>query len=473
MSFNPPSDIFNDANDNPLGYFNAHFSFDNSVSLTPSAVLLTLNLKVMQGAPSGSLDVFLHLADISTELDVSMASYIDYEADIITINAPLYGDVNGDGRIDSGDVTMLKYYIASSDRVLFREENPTFNLAAARVTGGDDATAADVALLQLWIATPAPDREFLRLGAVPRTKDESALLGDVNGDFVVSAADVTMLRRYIGATDKAAFMRQNSFIFANADMNGDGVVTAADVTLLRRYLTDINSGRAVLVLRKVYVDIDVYPEQTWINHHGASNYDDVVAEMFERVGVPFMSQWNIQMTPTVRLFNNWSICNNASNCNDCRLSTRCSANHHRSAGRAINHARTRYNNLTNRGHLYIVIAGHIICDCDLYASSHRFIEGLANVGSTGAVARGYIPRYPAPVAVGAATEEQNRWATIRTIQHELSHNYGARDRDCNSPACVVVVRGFWNDMFDVPDVWCGNCKNKMFPNISRKLYGRF
>jgi hypothetical protein len=80
---------------------------------------------------------------------------------------PNYGDVNGSGAINSGDVTMLKYYIASSDRAAFRRDNPTFNFYNARVAGGTDATAADVSLLQLWIATPVPDRHLIKLGPRP------------------------------------------------------------------------------------------------------------------------------------------------------------------------------------------------------------------------------------------------------------------------------------------------------------------
>jgi hypothetical protein len=76
----------------------------------------------------------------------------------------LFGDINGDGVINSGDVTMLKYYIASSNRNTFRAENPTFNFDAARVTWGAEPTAADVSLLQLWIATPVPDRHLVKLG---------------------------------------------------------------------------------------------------------------------------------------------------------------------------------------------------------------------------------------------------------------------------------------------------------------------
>jgi hypothetical protein len=77
---------------------------------------------------------------------------------------PLYGDVNSDGVINSADVTMLKYYIASSDRPKFRADNRTFNFENARVAGGSDVTAADVSLLQLWIATPVNERGSVKLG---------------------------------------------------------------------------------------------------------------------------------------------------------------------------------------------------------------------------------------------------------------------------------------------------------------------
>jgi uncharacterized repeat protein (TIGR02543 family) len=76
-----------------------------------------------------------------------------------------YGDVNGDGVINSGDVTMLKYYIADSDRLTFGTRNPTFRIENARVRDGvSDPNAADVSLLQLWIATPVPDRHTVILG---------------------------------------------------------------------------------------------------------------------------------------------------------------------------------------------------------------------------------------------------------------------------------------------------------------------
>jgi peptidoglycan/xylan/chitin deacetylase (PgdA/CDA1 family) len=61
--------------------------------------------------------------------------------------------------------------------------------------------------------------------------------GDVDGNGVINAADVTMLRRYIAAADKNTFMNQNSgFVEANAHTAGAATITANDVTRLRQYL---------------------------------------------------------------------------------------------------------------------------------------------------------------------------------------------------------------------------------------------
>jgi hypothetical protein len=57
---------------------------------------------------------------------------------------PNYGDVNGDGRIDSADVTLLRRYIASGNND---------SLANADVNGDGEIDAADVTLLRHFIAS--------------------------------------------------------------------------------------------------------------------------------------------------------------------------------------------------------------------------------------------------------------------------------------------------------------------------------
>ena len=53
-------------------------------------------------------------------------------------------------------------------------------------------------------------------------KDESALLGDVNGDGIVNVSDVTALVNVILSTEN----------YENCDINGDGTINVSDVTEL-------------------------------------------------------------------------------------------------------------------------------------------------------------------------------------------------------------------------------------------------
>ncbi len=56
--------------------------------------------------------------------------------------------------------------------------------------------------------------------------------GDIDGDGVINAKDVTMLRRYLAGGWNVTVN------LANADVDGDGTINAKDVTILRRYLAD-------------------------------------------------------------------------------------------------------------------------------------------------------------------------------------------------------------------------------------------
>jgi hypothetical protein len=70
-----------------------------------------------------------------------------------TVTAPHYGDVDGDGKIDSADVTLLRRYIAAEDKKVFLGMNTGFREDNAKVTGRDTITAADVTMLRRWIAS--------------------------------------------------------------------------------------------------------------------------------------------------------------------------------------------------------------------------------------------------------------------------------------------------------------------------------
>ena len=60
----------------------------------------------------------------------------------------------------------------------------------------------------------------------PHTFSPAPALGDVNGDGIVSIADVLLLVSHILGQDS------DLFIAANSDMNGDNIFSVADVTMI-------------------------------------------------------------------------------------------------------------------------------------------------------------------------------------------------------------------------------------------------
>ena len=66
----------------------------------------------------------------------------------------VFGDVDGDGVIDSADVTLLRRYIAANDKSAFMSQNPMFNIDNARVKGqtSGEPDADDVARLRQYVA---------------------------------------------------------------------------------------------------------------------------------------------------------------------------------------------------------------------------------------------------------------------------------------------------------------------------------
>jgi peptidoglycan/xylan/chitin deacetylase (PgdA/CDA1 family) len=79
---------------------------------------------------------------------------------------------------------------------------------------------------------------------LPAALANAALPGDVDGNGVINAADVTMLRRYIAAGNDSAGLA--GFNLTNANVKGSGTIDAADVTLLRRYLAATDPSLVIL-----------------------------------------------------------------------------------------------------------------------------------------------------------------------------------------------------------------------------------
>lgn len=59
-------------------------------------------------------------------------------------------------------------------------------------------------------------------------KQDAAVVGDVNGDGTVTAADITALYDYLLDNDMA--------LYGTSDLNNDGSVTSADITVIYNIL---------------------------------------------------------------------------------------------------------------------------------------------------------------------------------------------------------------------------------------------
>ena len=79
-----------------------------------------------------------------------------------------------------------------------------------------------------------------RVGEIPTTAPTNNNYGDINNDGVINAADVSLLRGYLAASDRAAFAAANGLNRANMDVTGDGQVGEADVNRLRQYVAATN-----------------------------------------------------------------------------------------------------------------------------------------------------------------------------------------------------------------------------------------
>lgn len=64
--------------------------------------------------------------------------------------------------------------------------------------------------------------------------DEGTLIGDVNGDNLVSSVDVTVLYNYL--------LNNNSNGIVNGDQDGDGIITSADIMIVYNILLNGGGG---------------------------------------------------------------------------------------------------------------------------------------------------------------------------------------------------------------------------------------
>lgn len=146
--------------------------------------------------------------------EFNVSEYVDYLVDAVAVHGIAYAVISGDAiYVDARDVDVANTDKELSELDLLKLINT--DLAALYPSNvGDDYIAAEIA--------DALDITYVRT---------ERLLGDVNLDGKVTAADVNLLYRYVGGLAEFSELQKQI-----GDVNQDGVVTGADVNLLYRYV---------------------------------------------------------------------------------------------------------------------------------------------------------------------------------------------------------------------------------------------
>lgn len=128
----------------------------------------------------------------------------------VCAKTPLYGDANGDGRVNSEDLSLIQKYIA--------DWKVTINKRLADVNLDGVVNFDDLGLLQQYLSgwdVKLPTKKVVRL------------YGDLNLDNKVDYKDYNLLLYYY-----FGYRDLTNDVKVNADMNSDGKIDYNDLSIL-------------------------------------------------------------------------------------------------------------------------------------------------------------------------------------------------------------------------------------------------
>jgi hypothetical protein len=123
--------------------------FDAIANHTADGVIATLVFEIAEDAPVGEYPVQLRFMSGSTE-DFE-AVVMTNAATTITVESAVVGDANGDGKVDTIDLVMLRRYLASMDPITKTSEIEVKKGADCNVDGVIDAI--DLAYVRQYLAS--------------------------------------------------------------------------------------------------------------------------------------------------------------------------------------------------------------------------------------------------------------------------------------------------------------------------------
>lgn len=141
-----------------------------------------------------------------------------------------FGDVNEDGVIDSKDVDLFNEYFANYN---YDTKTSTININLSRgdINGDGVINGRDTIFLGNFLAVGG-NKAFFNTG---KQRWTPTLNGDINCDGVVDETDLSLLQTYTDSGNKN--LPDGFASLANADIDKDGKITTMDKRILERWLS--------------------------------------------------------------------------------------------------------------------------------------------------------------------------------------------------------------------------------------------
>ncbi len=226
-------------NKNVSETLNVDFEFEDEEYYETMPELVEIGTYTVNVVPGGSTDLHLNMSEsagmvaylFTVECDRGVF-YLDYDEETGLVTTQ--GEASPGGMMFCAPYEDLGYQI-----MWFSQDGATTagELFSITLHVSDEAETGAYPITVSYSPSntvTAEDVEASVDGMIVAFGAGSALLGDVNGDGIISTIDVVRIARYL--IDDITFSRKQ---LAAADVTGDGNITASDVIRLARYLVGL------------------------------------------------------------------------------------------------------------------------------------------------------------------------------------------------------------------------------------------
>ena len=260
--------------------------------------------------------------------------------------------------------------------------------------------------------------------------------------------------------------------FSSAYNNGTSVVMTTAVPSSVASVSE-SANTSIGVLPPGYdtinnVSVRVLMDNAYQSFYGANCNTQASTDM-SYVGFPFYSTWGINMTysyayvsPTLQDGCSHSYTSPCSSV--CGTPQQCISSwypniHHKNFSKCLD---SFSQNISDSQYdLFVMLTAVPVCGYDSDLGSHAYGSYSSN-GYEGVV--GVAERYGKYTFATMLQPEQT--LRFRTLQHEISHNFGCDDNVCSENELCIMNGGYNNTSFYyIEDIWCTNCKSMFYRGL--------